>query len=146
VDGPKVLEFNTRFGDPETEALMPLFAGDLVDAMEACAQGRLADVDLPWSAGKSLTVVLASEGYPESPITGREITGVDEAAKQDVVIFHAGTRIEDGRLLTNGGRVLNVSAVGGSFAEAREKIYKAIDSIRFDGMQYRTDIGRVEEE
>ena len=139
--GPKVLEFNTRFGDPETEALMPLFDGDLVEVMSACAEGRLESADLRWSAAKSVTVVLASEGYPESPITGREITGLAEAAKKDVVIFHAGTRAQDGKLLTSGGRVLNVSAVGVSFAEARAKAYEAIDSINFDGMRYRTDIG-----
>ena len=146
ADGPKVLEFNTRFGDPETEALMPLFDGDLVEALSACAEGRLAGVDLRWSAAKSLTVVLASEGYPESPITGREINGLVEAAKKDVFIFHAGTRAQDGKLLTSGGRVLNVSAVAGSFAEAREKVYEAIDLIKFDGKQYRTDIGKVEGE
>ncbi|MDP1809617.1 MAG: phosphoribosylamine--glycine ligase [Actinomycetota bacterium] len=139
--GAKVLEFNTRFGDPETEALMPLFDGDLVEVMLSCAQGRLAGVDVPWSTAKSLTVVLASEGYPESPVTGREITGLVEAAKKDVVIFHAGTRLEGGKMLTSGGRVLNVSAVAGSFAEAREKVYEAVKLIKFEGMRYRSDIG-----
>ncbi len=141
AQGPKVLEFNTRFGDPETEALMPLFDGDLLEAMSACAEGKLADVELRWSNRKSLTVVLASEGYPESPITGREITGLAEAASRDVVIFHAGTRLEGGNLLTSGGRVLNVSSTADTFAQAREKVYEAINLINFDGMQYRTDIG-----
>jgi len=140
-DGPKVLEFNTRFGDPETAALMPLFTGDLAEVMAACAQGRLGDVDVPWSSKKCLTTVLASPGYPESPMTGREITGLDKAVAQDVLIFHAGTRREDGRLLTSGGRVLNISATADSFAEAREKVYAAIDFIKFDGMHYRKDIG-----
>lgn len=139
--GAKVLEFNTRFGDPETEALMPLFDGDLAEVMMACAQGRLAGVDVPWSTSKSLTVVLASEGYPDSPVTGREITGLAEAAREDVTIFHAGTRLEGGKMLTSGGRVLNVTATAGSFAEAREKVYKAVKLIEFEGMQYRHDIG-----
>jgi len=139
--GTKVLEFNTRFGDPETAALMPLFDGDLAEVMLACAQGRLAGVDVSWSGAKSVTVVLASEGYPESPITGREITGLDAAAEKDVTVFHAGTRLEGGRLLTGGGRVLNVGAVGDSFARAREKAYEAVKLIKFDGMRYRTDIG-----
>lgn len=142
-NGPKVLEFNARFGDPETEALMPLFEGDLAEVMLACAQGRLDQVEVPWSSEKSITVVLASEGYPGAPVTGREISGLEEAAKKDVVIFHAGTRLDGDRLVTSGGRVLNVAAVADSFAAAREKVYEAIRLIGFDGMQYRRDIGAV---
>ena len=138
--GAKVLEFNTRFGDPETEALMPLFAGDLVEVMTACAKGRLGDVEPVWSNKKSVTVVMASEGYPEAPLTGREITGLEAASRHDVVVFHAGTKRADGQLVTSGGRVLNVGAVGDSFEEARAKVYAALEEIEFAGSHFRRDI------
>jgi phosphoribosylamine---glycine ligase len=140
-DGLKVLEFNTRFGDPETQVIMPLLESDLVDVMEACIQGTLDRVEPVWSADKSLTVILASEGYPEDPKAGREITGLDYQWGPDVTIFHAGTTLEGNRLITSGGRVIAVTAVGGSFSEARSKAYAAAERIDFEGRHYRRDIG-----
>ncbi|HEB12703.1 MAG TPA: phosphoribosylamine--glycine ligase, partial [Actinobacteria bacterium] len=132
-DGLKVLEFNVRFGDPETQALMMLLESDLAQVMWACARGELADVDIVWAPKKCVSVVMASEGYPRSPVVGREIKGLSAAAQTDVEIFHAGTKQEDGRVVTSGGRVLNVSAVGDSFAEARDRVYEALKYIDIQG-------------
>ncbi len=143
AEGPKVLEFNARFGDPETQVLLPLLETDLVDVMLATAEGRLSEVTLDWRDGYAVSVVLASGGYPDAYDVGKVITGLDEAAEIDgVTIFHAGTaRTSDGRFVTSGGRVLNVTAVAPTFAEARERAYRAVERISFEGMQYRTDIG-----
>lgn len=139
--GPKVLEFNTRFGDPETEVIMPLLKSDLAEVMLACCEGRLDQVPLEWSSEKCLTVVLASEGYPDAPVTGRPVTGLDAVSDPEVAVFHAGTRVVDGRLVSSSGRVLAVTALGETFARARERAYKACQAIEFEGRQFRRDIG-----
>jgi phosphoribosylamine---glycine ligase len=140
-DGPKTLEFNCRFGDPETQVIMPRFEGSLADVMMATIEGRLADTTLEWSKDVCVTVVLASEGYPGPYPKGREISGLAAAEEiEGVVVFHAGTELADGKVLTTGGRVLNVSATAPDFASARDRAYEAIGRISFEGMHYRTDI------
>lgn len=143
-DGPQVLEFNARFGDPETQVVLPRLQGDLVDIMYAVAQGRPEDINLSWSDQWAVSVVLASQGYPGSYEKGKVILGVSEAEALDgVIVFHAGTAInEDGELVTAGGRVLNVVALGDTFEEARELAYRACDLINFEGKQFRSDIGK----
>jgi phosphoribosylamine--glycine ligase len=141
--GPRVIEFNARFGDPEAEALLPRLESDLLEIMLACANGTLDRVDVRWSDSASVTVMLASGGYPGAYETGKPIAGLDEL-DDDIVVFHAGTRIEGGRFVTNGGRVLAVTATAPTFAEARARVYRNIERIRFDGMHYRTDIGADE--
>ncbi|OUO92386.1 phosphoribosylamine--glycine ligase [Gordonibacter sp. An230] len=143
-EGPKVLEFNARFGDPETQVVLPRLETDLVDIMMAVAEGRPDDIDLRWSERWAVCVVLASEGYPGSYEKGKVILGIDEAEQIDgVTVFHAGTAKNfDGELVTAGGRVLNVVALGDTFDEAREKAYEACDLINFEGKQYRSDIGK----
>lgn len=143
--GPKVLEFNARFGDPETETYMRLLKTDLFDIFNACVDGKLKDVKIEWEDKFACTIVLASKGYPGDYQKGFEIKGIYDAEKQeDIVVFHAGTKIENGKLVTNGGRVLGVSSVGNSLEETLEKAYKAIEEIKFEGMQYRKDIGKRE--
>jgi phosphoribosylamine---glycine ligase len=138
----KVLEFNARFGDPETQSYLPLLDSDLLGILSACADGRLLPDDVTWSTKTALTVVLASDGYPGRYQTGLPITGVEAAeALPDIVVFHAGTRRVDGHLLTSGGRVLDVTAVADDLAKAQQKAYEAVQLIHFEGMQYRTDIG-----
>jgi phosphoribosylamine---glycine ligase len=139
----KVLEFNARFGDPETQVYVPLLDSDLLGILSSCADGGgLFPHEIGWYAKTALTVVLASEGYPGTYQTGLPITGVEEAgALPGIVIFHAGTRRADGDLLTSGGRVLDVTAVADSLAEAQQKAYEAVKLIHFEGMQYRSDIG-----
>lgn len=141
--GPKVLEFNARFGDPETEVVLPRLQSDLVDIMVAVAQGRPQDIALSWSEKWAVCVVLASGGYPGSYEKGKVITGIDKAeALDDVTVFHAGTAVDDrGRFITSGGRVLDVVALGATFEEAREQAYAACDLIEFEGKQLRRDIG-----
>ena len=141
--GPKVLEFNARFGDPETQVVLPRLKTDLVDVMCAVAEGRPEGVDLSWDDQWAVCVVLASAGYPGSYEKGKVILGVDEANAIDgVTVFHAGTAHNaDGELVTAGGRVLNVVALGKTFDEAREKAYEACDVINFEGKQLRSDIG-----
>jgi phosphoribosylamine--glycine ligase len=143
-DGPKVLEFNCRFGDPETEALMPRMPYRVGTLFHACATGRLAYEagHAGFDEGAAVTVVLASEGYPGTYPTGLPITGVQEARSIDgVVVFHAGTdRDADGRSVTAGGRVLAVTGTGATIAEARDRAYRGVAEIHFDGMQFRTDI------
>jgi phosphoribosylamine--glycine ligase len=144
VDGDKVrvLEYNSRFGDPETQIYLPLLQTDLLEIFNACIDGTLADVEIKWSDKTAVCVVLASGGYPGSYPKGLPITGLSEAAAQpDITIFHAGTSSENGQILTAGGRVLGVTAVGHDLADARSKAYAAIKLIHFDGLQYRTDIG-----
>ncbi len=141
-DGPKVIEFNVRFGDPETQVVWPLLSGNLTDVLLAAARGDLGDHEVPQATGACVGVVLAAAGYPASPTTGHVITGADAAAGPDVTVFHAGTSIKDGRLVTAGGRVLTVVGRGVDHAEAMHKAYGAVAKISFDGMHYRTDIGR----
>lgn len=142
--GPKIVEFNVRFGDPETQVVLPRLESDLVEVMCAVADGRPEDIDLAWSDAWAVCVVLASEGYPGSYEKGKVILGIEEAEALDgVTVFHAGTkRNSDGELLTNGGRVLNVVALGDTFEEARERAYEACDLINFEGKQLRSDIGK----
>jgi phosphoribosylamine--glycine ligase len=140
-NGPKVLEFNCRFGDPEAQAVLPLVKTDLLELLIACEQKKLADKKLEVEDGACVCVVLASEGYPEKPLTGREITGLE---KVDTAVFHAGTEVKDGKVLTKGGRVLGVTAVGANLRAARRKAYAEIEKIHFDGMQFRKDIGEIQ--
>ena len=143
-EGPKVLEFNARFGDPETQVILPRLQGDLVDIMMAVAEGRPEDIELSWSDDFAVSVVLASEGYPGSYEKGKVILGIDDAEElEGVVVFHAGTTVNaDGELLTNGGRVLNVVGMAPTFEEARERAYKACKRIQFEGKFCRSDIGK----
>lgn len=139
--GPKVIEFNARFGDPETQALMPRLRSDLGEVCLASAKGELEGVKVLWSPQRCVSVVLASEGYPGSYLTGFEITGLDRVAlMRDVSVFHAGTRMEGQGFVTSGGRVLAVSALGDTYAEARAGAYEAAGMIDFQGKHLRTDI------
>jgi phosphoribosylamine--glycine ligase len=141
-DDVKVLEYNSRFGDPETQVFMRLLESDLMDLLDACVDWRLADQPVAWSDQTAVAVALASPGYPASSTKGLEITGVAEAsALPDVEVFQAGTKLDGDKLVTNGGRVLYVSATGTDLADARNKAYAAVAKIHFEGMQYRTDIG-----
>lgn len=138
----KVLEFNCRFGDPETQVILPRIEGDFLGLLAAAAEGNLDNAPkLTISELRALTVVLASGGYPEKYEVGYEISGINEAQEMGVIVFHAGTRKENGKILTSGGRVLNVTAVEKSFKEARSKVYSAIERISFDKMHFRKDIG-----
>ena len=140
--GPKLLEYNARFGDPETQVVLPRLESDLAEVMLAVAEGRPDDIELSWADKWAVTVVLASQGYPRAYEKGKVITGVDSAdALEDVKVYHAGTAMRDGELVTSGGRVLNVTAMGATFQEARDLAYKACDLIQFEGKQNRTDIG-----
>ena len=141
--GPKLLEYNARFGDPETQVVLPRLESDLVEVMLAVAEGRPDDISLSWADKWAVTVVLASAGYPRAYEKGKLITGVDAAdALADVKVYHAGTAVNDaGELVTSGGRVLNVTAMGATFAEARDLAYEACALIDFEGKQNRTDIG-----
>lgn len=143
--GPKIVEFNVRFGDPETQVILPRLENDLVDVMEAIAQGKPDDVELKWSHQWVVGVVLASEGYPGSYEKGKVILGVSEAESlEGVLVFHAGTTLNgDGELMTSGGRVLDVIGLGDSFEEARSRAYKACELINFEGKTYRSDIGHA---
>lgn len=142
ADGPKVLEFNARFGDPETQAVLPRLKSDLVDIFLAIIDGRLDEMQIEWYDEAAVCVVIASGGYPESSDKGRVITGLDEAAATGAIVFHAGTKETDGTIVTNGGRVLGISALGKDIAEAIANAYKGVEKIKFENMQYRTDIGK----
>jgi phosphoribosylamine---glycine ligase len=140
--GPQVLEFNARFGDPETQAILVRLESDLVDALEACVDGRLPETELRWAPGASACVVASSGGYPGSYKTGFPISGLAAAAQvPGVQIFHAGTAQADGQLLTAGGRVLGVTAAADSLEQALSRAYQAMAEIAFEGMYYRRDIG-----
>jgi phosphoribosylamine---glycine ligase len=138
-EGPKALEFNCRFGDPETQVILPRMGTDLLELMMASEAGDLAGREVTWSADKAVCVVLASEGYPESSSSGDEISGL-ENIPAGVYIYHAGTEERDGKFYTAGGRVLNVVGTGPTVIEARARAYAAVEQIHFEGMQYRTDI------
>jgi len=142
--GPKLLEYNVRFGDPETQSILVRLETDLVEICEAMLSGTLGRTDVRWKAGNSATVVLASEGYPDKPRTGDVIDGLaDAAGMKDVTVFHSGTsRDADGKLFTSGGRVLGITAVGDTLPEALETAYAAVEKVSWDGLQYRRDIGK----
>jgi len=141
-DGPFVLEFNCRLGDPEAQAVLPLLASDFVDLCDALAHGRLRPSDVQWRKESGVCIVLASEGYPDAPVTGRAVTGLDEAASlEGVQIFHAGTTVTDGAVVTHGGRVFGVAAQGATLRLALDRAYRAADAVRFEGKQFRKDIG-----
>lgn len=137
----KVVEFNCRFGDPETQVVLPLLESDLAEIMLACATGTLAQADVAWSDKAAVCVVMASGGYPESYETGKVITGLAEAdAQENTVVFHAGTKNAAGSIVTAGGRVLGVTAVDDNIRAARDRAYAAVENIKFDGAFYRKDI------
>ncbi len=140
--GPMVLEYNARFGDPETQAILARLDSDLLEALEAAVEGRLSDTELRWKPGASACVIASSEGYPGSYTNGRTITGLEQAARiPGAEVFHSGTASLDGRLLTNGGRVLGVTAVAPTLRQALDRAYEALRQIHFEGMYYRRDIG-----
>jgi phosphoribosylamine--glycine ligase len=138
--GPRVLEYNCRFGDPETQSVLPLVEGDLLAALAASASGSLAGVSLGRAAESAVTVVIAAGGYPAAGDTGTPIGGIDEAEESGAHVFHAGTALSDGRLVTNGGRLLAVTATGADLADARARAYAAADTIRVPGARRRDDI------
>ena len=139
--GPRVLEYNCRFGDPETQAVLPRLRSDLLDALERCTRpGGLEGVRLEWSSSWAVAVVLASRGYPQSASKGDEITGIDAIDSLDTEVLHAATAEQDGKLVTTGGRVLCVTGLGASAGQARDRAYEAADRIEFDGKQMRRDI------
>jgi len=141
ADGPRVLEFNCRFGDPETQVILPLLDGDLAELALACVDGRLREHKVAVAADRAaLCVVAAAEGYPGSYHKGMQVTG-DLVGRDEAVVFHAGTRLDENRVVTSGGRVLGVTGIGHSLAEARDRAYKRLERIHFQGMYYRHDIG-----
>jgi phosphoribosylamine--glycine ligase len=142
-NGPRVLEFNARFGDPEAQVTLPLLKSDLVDIMLSVVDNKLGQMKVEWSDDACVGVVMASGGYPGSYKTGLAISGLDEVDK-DILVFHAGTKLEGGQVLTNGGRVLTVVATGKNLTEAREKVYENIPRIHFEGCHYRQDIAKIE--
>ncbi len=141
--GPKIIEYNTRFGDPETQVVLPRLKNDLLEILIDMADRHLDSRSLEWSTEPTATVALVSKGYPGKVESGKRIRGLKEAARlEGVKIFHAGTRVEDGNVVTAGGRVLNVTAHGASLAEALDRAYAACEVIDFEGKDYRKDIGR----
>jgi len=139
-EGPRVLEYNCRFGDPETQSLMPLVEGDLLAALAACATGDLGATHLAQGAGAAVTVVLAAGDYPARGDSGSPITGIEAAEESGALVFHAGTALRDGAVMTNGGRILNVTGIGDDVAAARAAAYAAADLIEWDGVRRREDI------
>ena len=143
-NGPKVIEYNCRFGDPETQVVLPLLKSDLLTIFKAVRDERLADVKVEFSDGAAACVILASGGYPQKYQTGFEIHGLDAMGQAPgVTVYHAGTRLEDGKFLTSGGRVLGVTAVGSDLSEALARSYAAAEKIVFEGVHYRKDIGKI---
>jgi phosphoribosylamine--glycine ligase len=142
--GPMVLEFNARFGDPETQAILARLDSDLLAMLEACVEGRLSDAELRWKPGASACVIAASSGYPGNYVTGHKISGLEEACRvPGVEIFHSGTGLVDGHYVTEGGRVLGVTAAAATLKQSLSLVYEALDRIQFEGMYYRRDIGRL---
>lgn len=140
ADGPKVVEFNARFGDPETQVVLPLLDSDLLTVMEACVDGNLADIEIKWKNQAAVCVVAAAGGYPGEYRKGDSITGTENAEKMGALVFHAGTSLSGGQVVTNGGRVLAVTAIAADVGAAVHKVYNALPEIQFEGMQYRKDI------
>jgi len=141
ADGPKLIEYNVRFGDPECQVLMPRLKDDILVLMQAAADGQLGHMSVRWRDEAALTVVMATKGYPASSEKGAPISGIDEAEADGAIVFQAGTAMKDGQLVASGGRVLNVTALGATVAEAQRKAYEAVDRIRFPGGLCRRDIG-----
>jgi phosphoribosylamine--glycine ligase len=142
ADGPRVLEFNARFGDPETQVLMPRLEGDLLAALAAAARGDLGGVELGAAEEAAVTVVLAGPDYPaRSDYAGVAIDGIEAAEANGALVFHGGTAVRDGQTVTNGGRILSVTATGATVGEARESAYAAVELVSFDGARFRRDIG-----
>jgi phosphoribosylamine---glycine ligase len=139
--GPRVLEFNCRFGDPETQSILPLVEGDFLGALWAAATGELAGAELPEASSAAVTVVLAAGGYPEQGDVGSPIAGINDAESAGALVFHAGTALRGEQVVTNGGRVLDVTALGPSLQDARDAAYRAVGLISFEGMRFRHDIG-----
>lgn len=139
-DGPKVLEYNVRFGDPETQSVLLRLETDLIEIIEAILENRLDEIEIKYDKKNAVCVMLTSGGYPESYENGKVITGLKNM-DEDIILFHSGTKIIDNKLVTNGGRVIGVSAKGNSLEEASKKVYENIEKIKFEGMHYRTDIG-----
>lgn len=148
ADGPRVLEYNARFGDPEAQVVLPRMKNDIIDVMEACVDGRLDEIDMQFEDNAAVCVVLASDGYPVSYEKGFPVHGLEKfAEKDDYYCFHAGTAFDaDGRIVTNGGRVLGVTATGSDLKEARAKAYEATEWVQFENKYMRTDIGRAIDE
>lgn len=141
-EGPQVLEFNVRFGDPEAQVILPRLQTELVDIFEASQSGQLKELQLAWDARHAVCVVMASEGYPGSYRKEDEILGLDQIHDPDVIVFHAGTKQQNGKVVTNGGRVLGVTGLGDNRSQARAKAYAAVDKITWPGVHYRKDIGQ----
>lgn len=142
--GPRVLEYNCRFGDPETQVVLPRLKTDLIDIMEACIDGNLEKVMIEWKEEKAVCVVLASGGYPGPYEKGKVIKGLSEAEAEGALVFHAGTAEKNGKIITAGGRVLGVTALGDTEDKARQEAYNAISKISFEDMHYRKDIGKIQ--
>lgn len=140
--GPKVIEYNCRFGDPETQVVLPRLKTDIMDIFEAINKQTLSDLDIEWADEASACVIMASGGYPKSYPKGIEITGLTDGQLDGVTVYHAGTAVKDGKLVTSGGRVLGVSALGNTLEEALEKSYDAVNQIHFENAHYRKDIGQ----
>ena len=140
--GPKVIEYNCRFGDPETQVVLPRLKTDIIDIFEAINSGTLAELDIEWADEACACVIAASGGYPKSYLKGIEITGLENGQKDGVIVYHAGTAIKDGKLVTSGGRVLGVTALGSDLQQALDKAYAALGEIHFDNMHFRHDIGK----
>jgi phosphoribosylamine--glycine ligase len=140
--GPMVLEFNARFGDPETQALLPLLETDLIDVLLACVEGRLEQAPVQWKNEAAVTVVMAAQGYPDQYPTGHDITGIERATDAGCIVYLAGARRKEKRVLTAGGRVLSVTALGSTIEQAAQRAYRGVEKIAFNGAQYRLDIGR----
>ena len=145
AEGPKVLEFNCRFGDPETQVVLPRMQSNLGEMLLACVEGNLSVYEPSWSPRSCVGVVVASAGYPGPVRNGQPISGLDDAAQvEGVTVFHSGTALRDGRVVTSGGRVLTVTALGPDPAEARRRAYQACSLLSFEGMTHRRDIGELE--
>ena len=140
--GPKVIEYNCRFGDPETQVVLPRLKTDIIDIFEAINNGTLAELNIEWADEACACVIAASGGYPKSYPKGIEITGLENGQKDGVIVYHAGTAIKDGKLVTSGGRVLGVTALGSDLQQALDKAYAALGEIHFDNMHFRHDIGK----
>jgi len=138
--GPELLEYNCRFGDPETQVVIPRLESDLLEVLQACAEGRLAQVTPRWSDQRAVCVVVAAGGYPGPYDKGHPISGLAEAEAVGALVFHAGTQLAEGQTVTAGGRILGVTALGHTFREARQTVYQALEQVRFEGAYWRQDI------
>ena len=142
-NGPKIIEFNARFGDPETQTYMRLLETDLLDIFNAIVDQKLSEIEIKWKNCFACNIVLASGGYPESYEKGKIISGIGDAEQEEgIVVFHAGTKKLDNIIVTSGGRVLGVTGLGATIKDAINKTYTAVNKINFEGMHYRKDIGK----